>query len=106
MHSKESGIDHASKEGKYILREGIMERVLGWVVNVFLSAANTFGQVANAIYAYLIDRDSEDDHSTRRDEPVMSSQPSNPFRVNSRIILFPTPASYKRSRIHGQDHEF
>lgn len=75
-----------------------MEKVLRGVGNAFLSVANAIGEARSAFHAYLFDLAFEADHSNQRGDPSVFSAPSRTSFTPSRIIIFPTPTNFSRSK--------
>ena len=82
-----------------------MEKVLRCVGNAFLVAVNAFGEIRKVIHAYLHDLAS-DDHLTKQNYPITPAPPPNHLCVNSRIIIFPSPARNNHPKIHAKKSAF
>ncbi len=72
----------------------MMQKVLRYIGNAFLSAANALGESRDAFHAYLFDVAFQEDHFINQDSPIVPSPPPNHSRIGSRIIIFPAPARF------------
>ena len=89
-----------------IRKEGMMEKVLRCVGPAFLVAVHAFGEIRNVIRAYLQDLAS-DDHLEKQRCPITAAPPPpNHLCVNSRIIVFPSPARKNHLKIHAKKPGF
>ena len=71
-----------------------MQKVLRYIGNAFLAAANALGESRDAIRAYLFDVAFQEDHFITQDLPIAPSPPHGYSRTGSRIIIFPSRARF------------
>jgi hypothetical protein len=82
-----------------------MEKVLRCVGNAFLVVVNALGKIRNVVPAYRHCL-AFDDHLSKQNYPITPAPPPNHFCVNSRIIIFPSPARNNHPKIHAKKSAF